>query len=537
MDYSKFRSDIAERLITIEESCGGDQRVFAESCAKLQEYANRTFDDELLGFLFFYLSKNAYLRNDIGDLFKYCIIGIEYQEKSEQWQYIALSYNLLGITSAYQGNSAFAIDYYLNGQRVCEEHGLEKDAYAILMNIGNLYLRVASYDDAEICFQRAMEVMQGLAEDDSFFECMAAVYINLGFCALSKKRLDVSQEYLDWILQRLYKNLPPLDKLGVKLFQAQLYYAKGKEQVGDIIIDEVMNDTKELTLILEMYDDFYHYAQFLFNIGKDEQFLHTVELLKTLADTTKINYIRREYLALLIEYYRRTENQEQFYLLCAEHFEIMQKMEAESKFTVASVINVRTRLEDSRKRTLQIKLENEQLHKKSETDALTGLPNRFSLNRYAEAIFQHCYVNRAPLAVEILDIDYFKQFNDNYGHQAGDMCIVTVAEVLKELVEEFDVYVARYGGDEFIIIYHDKPQSDVMYIAGELKRRMTDRNVKHEYSLAMPYVTVSQGICFAVPEPKNKIWDYLYSADKILYNVKKKSRNDFGMGECELMEH
>ena len=61
--------------------------------------------------------------------------------------------------------------------------------------------------------------------------------------------------------------------------------------------------------------------------------------------------------------------------------------------------------------------------------------------------------------------------------------------------------------------------------------------MKHEYSLAMPYVTVSQGICFAVPEPKNKIWDYLYSADKILYNVKKKSRNDFGMGECELMEH
>ena len=76
------------------------------------------------------------------------------------------------------------------------------------------------------------------------------------------------------------------------------------------------------------------------------------------------------------------------------------------------------------------------LQKKSELDALTGMANRYRLNDFSDEIFAQALQDETPLAVEILDVDYFKEFNDNYGHQRGDECLLTIANVIKKLTEE-----------------------------------------------------------------------------------------------------
>ena len=172
---------------------------------------------------------------------------------------------------------------------------------------------------------------------------------------------------------------------------------------------------------------------------------------------------------------------------------------------------------------------NIRLPEKSETDALRRLANRFRLNDYLDQVFEKALSEQTPLAMEILDIDYFKQYNDNYGHQAGDECIKRIAKQL-ELMQNEMIFCARYGGDEFIILYQNMTEEAVRHAAEGLRQRIIDLGIQHAYSKAMPIVTISQGICYDIPKDDTKSWDFLHAADAMLYQVKKKSRNDLALG-------
>ena len=175
--------------------------------------------------------------------------------------------------------------------------------------------------------------------------------------------------------------------------------------------------------------------------------------------------------------------------------------------------------------------EKEVLRKKSETDPLTGLANRFGLNHYFEEIYEKCYHEKRMMAVGIMDIDFFKPFNDNYGHQAGDECIVMLSDILKEVEQKYGVFCARFGGDEFIIISVDRGPEDLRQIAQDLKDGVLKRAVPHAYSKVADKVTISQGYCYGVPLPRKKLNDYIQVADSAMYHVKERSKNDFNIVE------
>ena len=171
--------------------------------------------------------------------------------------------------------------------------------------------------------------------------------------------------------------------------------------------------------------------------------------------------------------------------------------------------------------------EKEVLRKKSEIDQLTGLANRFGLNRRFEEFFEDCYHNQRPLTVGILDIDFFKPYNDNYGHQAGDRCIVALADALKDLEGKEHVFCARFGGDEFLLIGNGLDLSDVQRIAQEIKDAVATQRMPHAHSKVADVVTVSQGYCWGVPLEYRKLNDFIYVADSALYEVKRGTKNDF----------
>ena len=137
-----------------------------------------------------------------------------------------------------------------------------------------------------------------------------------------------------------------------------------------------------------------------------------------------------------------------------------------------------------------------------------------------------------PFAVEILDIDYFKEYNDNYGHQAGDVCILAIAEELQKMQGE-RIFCAPFRRDEFIIIYKQMTEEEVFEEAGGLRERILARRIAHAYSKALPVVTISQGICWDIPGEENRSWDFLHAADEMLYRVKKRSRNNISMGRLD----
>ena len=197
------------------------------------------------------------------------------------------------------------------------------------------------------------------------------------------------------------------------------------------------------------------------------------------------------------------------------------------------MIALRRNLEAVKLARQKIEQENAVLQRKSELDPLTKMANRFRMNDYSDHVFAAAMADAIPLAVEILDIDYFKEYNDNYGHQQGDRCLEQIAGAIKQLTEENHAFCARYGGDEFVIIYENVTKEQAVSFAAELKRRVMDLQIEHRFSKALPVVTVSQGLCWDVPVKGNKMWDFLHSADNMLYRVKKFSRNNYCVGDVK----
>lgn len=178
--------------------------------------------------------------------------------------------------------------------------------------------------------------------------------------------------------------------------------------------------------------------------------------------------------------------------------------------------------------------ENSILRKRSETDALTGLPNRFAYDNYSQDIHEKLQKNPQTIAVEILDIDYFKEYNDNYGHQAGDECIEIISSQIKEMVRTNEnIFACRYGGDEFVIIYHGYTKNEIQQFLEMLKSKIISANIRHEYSKIADYTTITQGVCFSNFNPKYNIADYLKKADAQLYEIKKINRNSYGIMEIK----
>ncbi len=151
------------------------------------------------------------------------------------------------------------------------------------------------------------------------------------------------------------------------------------------------------------------------------------------------------------------------------------------------------------------------------------------MNPYLESLFDECFRKQIPLGLELLDIDYFKEFNDTYGHQAGDELLVKLADVLRNVAMDPDVFVARYGGDEFVVAYRGMTDEQVMEKADRIRSRVKELNIPNKFSRGEKIVTVSQGIRNAVPVEGNRLWDFFYTADNALYSVKRSEKGQIAL--------
>ena len=135
-----------------------------------------------------------------------------------------------------------------------------------------------------------------------------------------------------------------------------------------------------------------------------------------------------------------------------------------------------------------------------------------------------------PLTFEILDIDCYKEYNDHYGHQAGDECLIRIADVIRSMEEYAGIHTARYGGDEFVIIYEEYSRKDVEKMAQRLHDKIYNLNVEHKHSKVSDRVSISQGLFHKIPSGLNKTWDFLYGADMALYITKSLGKNNYHIG-------
>jgi len=158
-------------------------------------------------------------------------------------------------------------------------------------------------------------------------------------------------------------------------------------------------------------------------------------------------------------------------------------------------------------------------------DGLTGVYNRRYFDETLVKEWKRAKREKTPLSIIMLDIDYFKKFNDTYGHQAGDECLIKVATTISETLRRPADLMARYGGEEFVVVLPNVELDYSVEFSETIRVKIEALKIEHKESNANPFITVSLGVASIVPSSKISSAELVGAADKALYNAKSKGRN------------
>ena len=173
----------------------------------------------------------------------------------------------------------------------------------------------------------------------------------------------------------------------------------------------------------------------------------------------------------------------------------------------------------------------ELLARLSAEDGLTQLANRREFDRRLGIEWGRARRGNYPLALILIDIDYFKKYNDQYGHPAGDVCLQQVAGALRSVPKRSADLVARFGGEEFVVLLPAASTADAVAIAERMRQGVIDLQIPHASSHIAPGVTASFGVAALVPSDALQPGDLVAAADVALYKAKEQGRNQVVMSE------
>ena len=158
-------------------------------------------------------------------------------------------------------------------------------------------------------------------------------------------------------------------------------------------------------------------------------------------------------------------------------------------------------------------------------DSMTGLCNRGAFDETLEALWKQAIRDKKPLGLLLIDVDHFKNYNDAYGHQAGDRCLGQVADILKDSVNRPLDMAARVGGEEFALLCYASSSEYIQGLGEQIRTRVRDLNVPHSGSQVATCVTVSVGAVLVEPTVGRSTESFVQFADQALYDAKSAGRD------------
>ena len=497
---------------------------FIGACNKLLKRAKEIDDTNLLGYSYYYLADAYYLiSTDYRKFNTNLLKAIEYLQSCGDHEHLARCYNLLGIDALNHGNPELALDFFLSGLKYCEDIDKNSSIPGFLkFNIGQIY-----YDTGEI--KQSLGYIRSAYRDIRKNKKDSLYYRNLLYCycfqadcyiILDKKESvekclqGIEQlEQADGVNLELFQDLPVLD------IKMRGYHYLGEMDLYEKYADMLSYQLQNNKFALDSMEDIYVVCRFFMKVGRYGEVKRIIKNAERSLNDLNIPNLVKGHAKLRVEFYDKMGEQKEKEQALLDYYNASLEQEKESIVNYKFFMNIRNRLSS-------IEKENIMLIKQAETDPLTGLGNRYGLNKFADKAFEDAYEGHYSLAVEILDVDNFKLYNDTYGHQLGDLCLRKISEIVANLCYvRQKVHAFRYGGDEFVLIYENMTDEEIMECATSLRDQVASLKLDNR-RMGGPVVTISQGIRNSVPSETNKLWDYMYAADNALYDVKEHKKGE-----------
>ena len=484
--------------------------------------ARETGDFRLLGMAYYYMAFSYYQSGERDIVLPYIIKSVTLLEHTNDYKAVITACNLCGAAYLSQENYQLALSSYSRAYRIAKRHRNRTYESYSMNNLADCYEKLGDYDTTIKLLRQCMELDKRTSNAPYSDLTSSLPYMNLADCYEKLGDYDKALECLETVADRI-ENAEP--KMWLQLYyeiRASVLYSKGDLENAGIYLD------KSLSFDESAGDNYINYEMFekllhrLIEIKDFERAEKTLEKLTLFAD-------RCDHLMNNIIRYR------------AQAAYLMSQNDREGALSASLKLNelYDRRIKDIRNMQLSVhkkhmEAENEiiklnnKLHeneKAASRDPLSKLLNRAALLKEATAFFEIAASKKEKIGAVFIDIDYFKQCNDTYGHAKGDEIIREVARAcLKE--ETASVKFARYGGDEFFGIIHGFSDEKVIDTARRICERIRKADIPNIENPNGHRVTLSVGLVnVAIGERSDTIIDIANYADKALYCSKDKGKN------------
>ncbi|MUG99881.1 diguanylate cyclase [Scytonema sp. UIC 10036] len=205
--------------------------------------------------------------------------------------------------------------------------------------------------------------------------------------------------------------------------------------------------------------------------------------------------------------------------------------------TRQEIENLRQEIKKERLLTKKLKAKNQELLNLARYDSLTKIANRRYFEEYLQHEWKRSQREQLALSLILCDIDFFKAYNDTYGHQAGDRCLRQVANIIKQCVKRPADLVARYGGEEFAVILPNTKATGAFYIANKIQASLKAFAIPHSGAKNNQYITLSLGIASTIPCATSSPSQLITQADVALYQSKSQGRDCINSWETLLLKN
>lgn len=433
-------------------------------------------------------------------------------------------YNLAGVIYIDLDDEQSALDYFYKDISLAQKLSDYKMYGAALANIAYVYRRAGAYDKAESTLEKAYHISNKATKHDTR-RVFNENFYNIQKAAIALKKMEYDRAFSFLKLSDRGENV--VRNADVSMLYADYYAQMGQREQAEKWLKCAFDVIETISSKIEKIADYFKVIEILLKLEayskaeelaeKAEEILYDMQMAGKWAKLA-------EYEIAIYSRLGDTEKLEHAYKMFCEY-----DIEFYTERKKAGLKRIKNRIELQREMDKRVDIEARQavLENRSEYDALTGVFNRRGLRKYADLAFAGAQKCGQKFAVLIVDIDYFKQFNDTYGHVAGDACLKKIAGILSGNVPD-DGIMGRYGGDEFFIAVPGQQTENTRAMVTGIRKDLADLAILNGNS---KNVTVTIGGVNTVPQMETDILEYVHTADHVLYRIKKSTRDGFDILE------
>ncbi len=509
-NYSIYAEHIQLRLREIDKLRFTDPEKVIPLAEQLYEDAKDLGDDGLMGYADFFAGDAWYSIGNVDHCLYHLNRGIREFERVGNWYKEIGCYILLGIVFSNQGDSGNAFASYREALILAKENDDIFDMALIYENYSEICDLTENSEKALQYALHARKCILRCRDNPRFKRIYAIIQTTVAKLDIKAGKLDHAERIITELKKFIAENPGERESLDLLIIELLCLHEKGCSELEDEAVKRVVSEFDVNTCRSDYFMYILLFMNYLRDSGRYKLLEHIVSEMEATLGNENFPAIQLKISEFKVEILEAQGKEKELLQELMKYRTYFRRQQAQNTSTVRLLLDLQSSLESSRK-------VNGELQKKVGTDELTGIANRWRLREKLLSMFKEAESDELLFAVEMMDIDHFKEINDTYGHVAGDKCLTAVAEVLKDISGE-RCFPIRYGGDEFMILYSGHSQDELDRICHSIRADIRERCKQPD----LPDFTISQGVFGAVPEASDHIESWATRADHALYQGKNR---------------